>query len=134
MGQFLNGSSRRTEAVRQAIQRSEESVRALVGATRSVPRPHVSDQPMGPSSPRSSVLSAGDEAIIVTCPSPQPASPERLSKRPAALDPAPDPVVIAPVPGTRHGTPDLPDMEGDAFDFAGDRIRLLGKTKHPAWG
>lgn len=31
MGQFLHGSARTTEAVRRAIQRSEESVRALAG-------------------------------------------------------------------------------------------------------
>lgn len=37
MGQVLHGSARTTEAVRRAIQRSEESVRALAG--RGIPSP-----------------------------------------------------------------------------------------------
>ena len=73
MGQVLHGSARTTEAVRRAIQRSEESVRALARRYSISPttvqkwrkREHVSDRPMGPSSPRSSVLSAEEEAMIV---------------------------------------------------------------------
>lgn len=55
MGQVLHGSARTTEAVHRAIQRSEESVRALARRHRISPttaqkwrkRASVSDAPMG---------------------------------------------------------------------------------------
>jgi transposase InsO family protein len=73
MGQVLHGSATTTETVRRAIQRSEESVRALARHYAISPttvqkwrkRTTVSDQPMGPSEPHSTVLSIEQEAMIV---------------------------------------------------------------------
>ncbi len=74
MGQLLHGSARTTAAVRRAIQASQESVRALATRHGISPttvqkwkkRSHVRDAPMGPKVARSSVLSAEEEAAIVT--------------------------------------------------------------------
>ena len=73
MGQVLHGSATTTEAVRRAIQNSQESLRAL--ATRHginqktvakwKKRTSVADLPTGPKSPKSTVLSADEEAVIV---------------------------------------------------------------------
>ncbi len=73
MGQFLHGSARTTEAVRRAIQRSEESVRALARRHGISPttvqkwrkRASVSDAPMGPKAIHSTVLTIEEEAVIV---------------------------------------------------------------------
>src|SRR5215212_9242413 len=72
-GQVLHGSARTTEAVRRAIQHSEESLRSLskrfginqktVAKWKS--RALVTDQRTGPSDPKSTVLSLEEEAIIV---------------------------------------------------------------------
>ena len=121
MGQVLHGSATTTEAIRRAIQRSEESVRALAGRYSISPttvqkwrkRATVSDQPMGPAEPHSTVLSIEHEAMIVAF--------RRHSLLPLddclyALQPA--------IPGLtrsslhrclqRHGISRLPDMDGDA--------------------
>src|ERR671911_2179189 len=73
MGQVLHGSATTTEAIRRAIQHSQESLRAL--AKRHVVNPKtvakwrkrssVADQRTGPKNPRSTVLSMEDEAVIV---------------------------------------------------------------------
>jgi transposase-like protein len=73
MGQVLHGSATTTEAVRRAIQNSQESLRSL--ATRHginqktvakwKKRTSVADLPTGPKNPRSTVLSADEEAVIV---------------------------------------------------------------------
>ena len=73
MGQVLHGSATTTEAVRRAIQHSQESIRALAGRYSINPktvakwkrRQQVSDLPTGPREVRSSVLSVEEEAIIV---------------------------------------------------------------------
>ena len=73
MGQVLHGSATTTEAVRRAIQHSQESLRALAGRYGINPktvakwkkRTSVADLPTGPKEPRSTVLSIEDEAIIV---------------------------------------------------------------------
>jgi transposase InsO family protein len=73
MGQVLHGSARTTEAVRRAIQHSQESLRALARRHGINPktvakwraRASVADQRTGPKDPRSTVLSPEDEAIIV---------------------------------------------------------------------
>src|ERR671912_587101 len=73
MGQVLHGSARTTEAVRRAIQHSEESLRSLAkrfGINQKTvakwkSRASVTDQRTGPSDPRSTVLSLEEEAIIV---------------------------------------------------------------------
>ena len=73
MGQMLHGSATTTEAVRRAIQNSQESVRALAARHGINPktvlkwrqRTSVQDAPMGPKEPASTVLSLEEEAIVV---------------------------------------------------------------------
>lgn len=73
MGQVLHGSARTTEAVRRAIQNSQESLRGLASryginqktVAKWKRRTSVADLPTGPQEPRSTVLSAEDEAVIV---------------------------------------------------------------------
>src|ERR1700682_2498612 len=73
MGQVLHGSATTTEAVRRAIQRSEESLRALAkhyGINQKTvakwkQRTSGADLTTGPREPRSSVLSIEEEAIII---------------------------------------------------------------------
>jgi transposase len=73
MGQVLHGSATTTEAVRRAIQHSQESLRALAkryGINQKTvakwkKRGSVVDLPTGPKTPRSTVLSIEEEAIIV---------------------------------------------------------------------
>ena len=73
MGQVLHGSATTTEAVRRAIQVSEESVRALAHHHGISPttvqkwrkRHTVADARMGPKQVRSTVLSIEEEAVIV---------------------------------------------------------------------
>ena len=73
MGQVLHGSATTTEAVRRAIQHSQESLRALAkrhGINQKTVakwkrRSSVADLPTGPREPRSTVLSIEHEAIIV---------------------------------------------------------------------
>jgi transposase-like protein len=74
MGQILHGSARTTEAVRRAIQRSQESIAALARRHSLNPktiakwkrREFVHDVPMGPKQAHSTVLSAEEEVLIVT--------------------------------------------------------------------
>src|SRR6516164_31353 len=73
MGQVLHGSATTTEAVRRAIQHSQESLRALarrygvnpktVAKWRS--RKSVADLRTGPKAPRSTVLTVEEEAVVV---------------------------------------------------------------------
>ncbi len=73
MGQILRGCARTIEAVRRAIQHSQESLRALArryGVNQKTVakwkrRSSVHDEKTGPKEPRSTVLSVEDEAIIV---------------------------------------------------------------------
>src|SRR6202795_2008283 len=73
MGQVLHGSATATEAVRRAIQHSQESLRALAkryGIDQKTVRKwrnrtSTADLPTGPREPRSPVLSAEEEAVIV---------------------------------------------------------------------
>jgi transposase InsO family protein len=73
MGQVLHGSATTTEAVRRAIQHSQESLRALArryGVNQKTvakwkKRSSAADLPTGPREPKSTVLSLEDEAIIV---------------------------------------------------------------------
>ena len=73
MGQVLHGCSTTTEAIRRAIQHSQESLRAL--ARRYGINPKTVDKwkkrrtvrvlPTGPKVPKSTVLSIEEEAVIV---------------------------------------------------------------------
>lgn len=73
MGQVLHGSATTTEAVRRAIQNSQESLRALAGryginqktVAKWKKRSSVSDAPTGPKDPRSTILTIEEEAIVV---------------------------------------------------------------------
>ena len=73
MGQVLHGSATTTEAVRRAIQHSQESLRALAkryGVNQKTVakwknRSTVSDRPTGPKTPHSTVLTGEEEAIVV---------------------------------------------------------------------
>src|SRR5271156_6541369 len=73
MGQVLHGSATTTEAVRRAIQHSQESLRSLAKRYGVNPktiakwraRTSFSDLRAGPRAPRSTVLSVEEEAVIV---------------------------------------------------------------------
>jgi len=73
MGQVLHGSATTTEAVRRAIQHSQESLRALAkrhGVNQKTvakwkKRVSTADLPTGPKDPRSTSLSIEDEAVVV---------------------------------------------------------------------
>src|ERR1700752_338165 len=73
MGQVLQGCATTTEAIRRAIQNSQESLRALAkryGVNQKTvakwkKRGSVVDLPTGPTEARSTLLSPEDEAIIV---------------------------------------------------------------------
>jgi transposase InsO family protein len=73
MGQVLHGSATTTEAVRRAIQHSQESLRALAkrhGVNQKTiakwkRRTFVADLPTGPKDARSTVLTAEHEAVVV---------------------------------------------------------------------
>ena len=73
MGQVLHGCATTTEAIRRAIQDSQESMRVLARRHGINPktvakwkkRSSVSDLPTGPKEPKSTVLSVEEEAIVV---------------------------------------------------------------------
>lgn len=73
MGQVLHGSATTTEAIRRAIQNSQESLRTLAkryGINQKTvakwrKRPSVAGLPTGPREPKSTMLSLEEEAIIV---------------------------------------------------------------------
>lgn len=73
MGQVLHKCARTTEATRRAIQHSQESLKVLAkryGINEKTvakwrKRSFVHDAPMGPKNPRSTVLTAEEEAIVV---------------------------------------------------------------------
>ena len=73
MGQVLHGGATTTAAIRRAIQHSQESLRGLAQRYGINPktgakwrnRSSVQDLPTGPKLAQSTVLSAGDEAVVV---------------------------------------------------------------------
>src|SRR5437762_5213787 len=75
LGQVLHGSATTTEAVRRAIQRSQESLRTLAKRHGINPktvakwkkRSSVADLSTGPKQPSSTVLSIEEEAIPLLC-------------------------------------------------------------------
>ena len=91
MGQILHGSATTTEAVRRAIQHRQESLRGLAKRYGVNPKTVAkwkarilhSDLPTGPERPRSTVLSAEEEAIVVAFRR-HTLSARRLPIRPAA--------------------------------------------------
>jgi transposase InsO family protein len=73
VGQVLHGSATTTTAIRRAIQHSQESLRTLARRHGINPktvakwkkRNSVTDLPTGPREPKSTVLSIGEEAIVI---------------------------------------------------------------------
>jgi hypothetical protein len=73
MGQILHGSARTTATVHRAIQQSQERIEKLSERYHLHPQPvakwqkrtHVHDPPMGPTHPRSILLTLEKEALIV---------------------------------------------------------------------
>lgn len=73
MGQVPHGSATTTEAIRRAIQHSQESLRALAKRYGINPktvakwkaRSTLTDEKTGPKTPRSTALSVEEEAVIV---------------------------------------------------------------------
>ena len=111
MGQVLHGSATTTEAIRRAIQHSQESLRALAKRYGINPktvakwkkRTSVADLPTGPKEPRSTVLSRRGGGGHRRLPAPHAAAARRLPLCAAADDPASDALVIAPLPAApRH--------------------------------
>jgi transposase-like protein len=120
MGQILHGSATTTHAIRAAIQRSKAPLKELSERYGLNPktvakwkkRAFVHDAPMGPKDPRSTVLSAEEEAIVVAF-------------RKHTLLPLDDCLYAlqATIPHLtrsslhrcyqRHGISRLPDVEGD---------------------
>jgi transposase-like protein len=123
MGQVLHGSATTTEAIRRAIQHSQESLRSLAQRYGVNPktvakwkkRAAVTDLPTGPKDPKSTVLSVEEEAII-------------LAFRRHTLLPLDDCLYAlqATIPHLtrsslhrclqRHGISRLPEVEGDKPD------------------
>ncbi|WP_244506382.1 IS481 family transposase [Pararhizobium polonicum] len=116
MGRVLHGSATTTEAVRRAIQHSQENLRLLAkrcGINQKTvakwkKRTSVADLPTGPSEPKSTVLSGDDAAMIIAF-------------RRHTLLPLDDCLysLQATIPHLtrsslqRHGISRLPDVEGD---------------------
>ena len=136
MGQFLHGSATTTEAVRRAIQHSQESLRGLAKRyginTKTVAkwrkRSSVTYLPTGPREPRSTELTLAEEAIIVAF-------------RRHTLLPLDDCLYAlqATIPTLtrsalhrclqRHGISRLPETEGDKpTRVAADFLRVLLKV------
>jgi hypothetical protein len=120
MGQILHGSATTTEAIRRAIQHSQESLRTLArryGINQKTvakwkKRTSLSDLPTGPKQPRSTVLSVEEEAVIVAF--------RRYTLLPLddclyALQPAIPLLTRSSLHRClqRHGIGRLPDVEGD---------------------
>ena len=120
LGQVLHGSATTTEAVRRAIQYSQESLRALAkryGINQKTvakwkKRSSVADLPTGPKEAHSTVLSLEDEAIIVAF--------RRHTLLPLddclyALQPTIPHLTRSSLHRClqRHGISRLPDVEGD---------------------
>ena len=106
MGQVLHGSATTTEAIRRAIQHSQESLRTLAkryGINQKTvakwkKRSSVADLPTGPREPRSTVLSRRGGGGHRRIPALHAAAARRLPLCAAADDPASDALVIAPLP------------------------------------
>ena len=120
MGQVLHGSATTTEAVRRAIQHSQESLRALAkryGINQKTvakwkKRTSVADLPTGPKEPKSTVLSVEEEAVIVAF---RKHTLLPLDDCLYALQPTIPHLTRSSLHRClqRHGISSLPDVEGD---------------------
>jgi len=109
MGQILHGCATTTEAVRRAIQHSQESLRALAkryGINQKTvakwkERETVADLPTGPKEAKSTVLSIEEEAIIVAAA--YATAARRLPLCAPTNYPASDAIIVASLsPAPRH--------------------------------
>ena len=109
MGQVLHGCATTTEAVRRAIQHSQESLRALARryginqktvAKWKKPQFGCRSADRARKKPKSTVLSVEEEAIDRRLPPAYAAAARRLPLRAAADDPASDALIAASLPAT----------------------------------
>ena len=120
MGQVLHGSATTTEAVRRAIQHSQESLRVLARRYGINRRPSPSGS-VGIRSPTSRPAPRTPDQRCCRSPKRQSSSPSasnaaaarRLPLCPAAHHPASDPLVIASLPAAARNL-ELPQIEGEA--------------------
>ena len=131
MGQVPHGSATTTKVIRRAIQLRQESVRSLAKRYGVSPttvqkwrkRSTTADAPMGPKEPRSTVLTAEEEAIIVAF--------RRHTLLPLddclyGLQPPHHPIVAAPLPRTARPVTSVKVVEISA----GPEVAMA----HAAWG
>jgi transposase-like protein len=119
LGQVLHGSATTTKAIRRAIQRSQESLRALAKRHGINPktvakwrkRSSVADLPTGPRQPASTVLSAEEEAIVVAFRRYTLLALDRLPVCAATDDPASLHRCLK-----RHGISRLPEVEDESVN------------------
>ena len=139
MGQVLHGSATTTEAVRRAIQNSQESLRALSNryginqktVAKWKKRTSVADLPTGPKAPASTVLSIEEEAVIVAF--------RRHTLLPLddclySLQPTIPHLTRSSLHRClqRHGISRLPEVEGNKVPLLRFEWVTLGKhTNHP---
>lgn len=110
MGQILHWWATTTEAIRRAIQHSQESLRTLAkhcGTNQKTvakwkKRSSLVDLPTGPKEPKSTVLSVEDEAIICFS-SAYFIAARRLPRRSVADDTPSNAILSAPLCLQRHG-------------------------------
>ena len=129
MGQVLHGCATTTEAIRRAIQNSQESLRALANrygvnqktVAKWKKRETITDLPTGPKEAKSTVLSIEDEAII--------AAFRKHTLLPLddclyALQPTLPHLTRSSLHRClqRHGISRLPDVEGDKPSEAGSSL------------
>src|SRR3981189_362475 len=114
LGQVLHGSATTTEAIRRAIQRSQESLRTVAKRHGINPktvakwrkRSFVADLPTGPKQPSSTVLSIEEEAIVVAFRRHTLLPLDDLPLCAASDDPASDPIIVASLSeAARHLAP-----------------------------
>ena len=136
MGQVLHGSARTAEAIRRAIQHRQASLRALAKRHGINPktvakwkqRSSVADQCTGPKTPRSTVLSPGEEAILVAF--------RRHTLLPLddclyALQPTIPHLTRSSLHRClqRHGISRLPEVEGDKAAKSRFRVYPIGSCR-----
>ena len=135
MAQVLHGSAHTTPRVRAELQRSQESTRALATGYSLNPktvakwrgRTTTADAPMGPSNPRSTVLTPVEEAMVVEFRRRTLLPLDDVSSMPAPHDPEADPQRAPPLPrAPRHLPPARKggqDLEAQPLCRDRDRLR-----------
>ena len=119
MASVLHGSARTTPRIRAELQASKESARALAARyglnAKTVRkwrrRTTTADEPMGPKTPRSTVLTPAEEAIVVNVPAEDSVAPGRCAWLPEGRHPQSQPQRPAPLPAAVQGVSRLPVEE-----------------------